>query len=159
MTTDNLFMGKKYFADKNYEVAKSFLTKAAEEKNLEAYRLLGDLHCEIFYNVNESKYWYTKAALRGDSESQLKLGDFYPNDPETALFWYKKAYKANNKEVFIRLGNAYKTYQDFFSALYFYKEAAKTGDLRGYYEMSKIYKNVYNDKKSATKYQQKYIKK
>lgn len=63
------------------EQEKSRLKAEAEQGNIEACRLLGDLYLDSFASYpsddEQAVYWYTKAAEGGDKVACIRLGDIY----------------------------------------------------------------------------------
>lgn len=63
------------------EQEKNRLKAEAEQGNIEACRLLGDLYLDVFASDSsddeQAVYWYTKAAEGGDKAACIRLGDIY----------------------------------------------------------------------------------
>lgn len=90
-------------AKEGKETAINLLEKAAEQKNNDAYLYLSKLYLEE-NNLNDKKkgiLWLEKSANLGDSESMMKLYEYYQGNENfvDAEKWLKKAYAYRNKEA------------------------------------------------------------
>lgn len=98
-----------------------WLEKSAEQGNVEAYGMLGEMygaHDYIPRNYNKSFYWYKKSAEEGKALSQCQLGLLYANGQGTlkdfskAKYWVQKGFD-NSKHDMVRnlCSNIWEHYQ------------------------------------------------
>jgi len=82
-----------------------WLTKSAEQDQVEAQLFLGDINSQMIKNYKKAAYWYSKAAKQGNANGQCNLGVCYengdgvPQDIDKAIHWYTKAAKQGNEDA------------------------------------------------------------
>lgn len=93
-------MGTKYFKQNDFEKAKYWFEKAAENGDVDSQYQLGNIHLQGMgtqKDMSKALYWYEKAALNNHSQSQHNMGMFYMQgevvnkDEDIAHDWFKKA--------------------------------------------------------------------
>lgn len=78
------------------------MEKAAEQQNNDAYIYLSKLYLDKDNSADRGKgiLWLEKSANLGDSESMMKLYDYYKSNKKyEAEKWLKMAYLYKNKEA------------------------------------------------------------
>ena len=105
----------------------------------------------IFYETNyeEALHWYTKAAEKGDCESQFNLASMYRNgegtkkDLDKAIYWYSKAFEQGDDEALNCIATIYldedieiKDYKEIISL---FEKAANLGNANAAYNLGIIY--------------------
>jgi len=137
---DDLEKRVKTFFYENYgdETTNNFVFKYFEERALKndisSIIFLGNIYSGGI-NVDKDKdiahKWYEKAALLGNSGSQLRMGEYFllKKDYKEALFWFNKAATLGNKVAYIKMARIYKegvgVKQDLEKAKLFLKKALK----------------------------------
>lgn len=101
----------------------------------------------IFYKSYMS-YW--RSAEEGDTEAQVKIGDYFhfgfgvKEDDKKAIEWYKKAAEQGSEEGRLKLGNMYRsgwgTEKDYKEAVKWYAKAAMQGNAESQYELGYCYR-------------------
>jgi hypothetical protein len=103
----NYFYGL-YGFNKNYEQAKIWYQKAADQGYPGAQVGLGNLYehaLGVGKDYGQAKLWYQKAADQGYAEAQFRLGELYRDglgvlqSYDQAKFWYRKAAEQGNIEA------------------------------------------------------------
>ncbi len=122
----------------------------ADVKTAEDMFLLGMWYNDnIRSNLQETRYWYTKAAERGYKYAQNDLGFMYSRglggerDFQKARYWYKKAaeqgYKLAQNELGIMYLEGLGVERDFQKARYWYEKAAEQGYKKAQYNLALLY--------------------
>lgn len=101
-------------ADKNYEKAIKWYTKASEYENPETDALiaLGRIQDKIYNDYNEATKWYQKAIDQKESSAN-EIGNLYnegekvTQDYTKAVEWYRKGTELKNPDAFNSLGKMY----------------------------------------------------
>lgn len=124
-----------------------WLKHAAEQGDLMAQVLLGDLYMDDQYDIDEDEEdfdaeekaakWYREAAEHGDATAQVRLGDCYLNgegveyDYEKAVEWYRKAAEQGDPAAQVQLGDCYMEGYgvecNYEKAVNFYRKAIEQG--------------------------------
>ncbi|MDY0207410.1 MAG: tetratricopeptide repeat protein [Pseudomonas sp.] len=93
----------------------TFLAVLAEQGDIDSQITLGNLY---FFNIEyrqleKAKYWYEKAAKKGNSHAQNELGNVYSHsqyahrDFSKAKYWYQKSADQGNSSAQVTLGSSY----------------------------------------------------
>lgn len=144
----------------NPKKAKEHMKKPAEAGNVQAQKLLAELH---YYQKEEaeSRKWYLKAANQNDTHSQCILAFFYIQEKNItqALFWYEKAAARNDKTALFNLGAIYSNgvlvSKDYKKAKVYYEKAANLNHAGAQYRLGNIYADVDNDFQKAFEWHKK----
>jgi hypothetical protein len=104
------------------------------EENWHWLGYLYDMGFGIAQNYTTAKYWYEKAAEKGDAKSMNNLGYMYDEGHgvtqnfTTAKYWYEKAAEKGEATAMNNLGYMYKNgngvTQNYSTAKYWYEKAA-----------------------------------
>lgn len=100
-------------------------------------------------NLAEAAKWYRKAADRGCSEAQFRLGYCYyhgqgvKQDYEQAVFWYRESAEQGNASAQNNLGLCYYhgdgVKEDREQAVFWYRKSADRGDMIAQYHLADCY--------------------
>lgn len=132
-----------------------FLIGKASKGDVEIQRYLGSVYTSgregVIPDLSVAAEWYTMAALRGDSDSQIKLADMYikgegvGKDVEKAIVYLEKAAKGLGRAVDAQmiLGSMYykgeEVYKNDEKALLWFIKAAKSGKVQAQSMLGLIY--------------------
>ena len=163
-SADSLYeKGWKYSKDGMPEEAFACWLKAAQQKNLEAIRMVA-LCCEtgrgVLRNRKEAFNWYKKAAADGTTKDQIILAEHYEKgigvtkNRKTAAQWYRKAAESGSAEGRYHLGRCYQygigLEVDYYAANEWFHRAADAGYPGGYAGIGISYANGWGNLKDNT---------
>ena len=163
-SADSLYeKGWKYSKDGMPEEAFACWLKAAQQKNLEAIRMVA-LCCEtgrgVLRNRKEAFNWYKKAAAVGTAEDQIILAEHYEKgigvtkNRKTAAQWYRKAAESGSAEGQYHLGRCYQygigLEVDYYAANEWFHRAADAGYPGGCAGIGISYANGWGNLKDNT---------
>jgi len=100
---------------------------------------------------------FLSAAKRGDSSSQINLGNFYSagigvkRNRERALYWYRRAYRQGERAAASNIGSLLKGEKQLNQALAWFERAVNLNDGDANLEIANIYLRR-NDKVKAKRY-------
>ncbi len=152
---DQKNLGNYYYEQKNYQEAKEWWLKAANQGYVKAQHNLGLMYEKgngVNRNCNMAAIWYEKAAKQNFVLSQYSLASICVNclkDTARAERWYRQAANNGSDIAMIKLGQWYEN--GFFfeknekTAVFWYKKAAsQEGDEAGYamYLLGKLYEEA-----------------
>jgi len=166
LTGEIYYLGKG--VEKNYDKAKEFFEKSAENGNQYAQSYLG-LFYEKGYggekNIEKALYWYKKSALKGNVFSQYSLGYIYFTgidvkvNTEYSYKWYKEAADKNFPPAQYALSYLYKNglgcEKNIFKAYYWLETSAENNFEDAFYILGQSYLdglNIQKDYKKAYYY-------
>lgn len=148
-------LGDYYVGKGNYDEAKKWFRKAAEQGYAPASRRLAgrySVDSRAAGNKAEAVKWYRKAAEQGDAISQNELGNLYANkffdsgvarNDAEAVKWYRKAAEQGYVDAQNSLGFMYASgrgvTRDFAEAVKWYRKAAEQGDDIAAYRLAEHY--------------------
>ena len=108
-------------------------------------------------NLSKAAKWYRLAAIQGNSEAQLKLGDMYyngngiPVDFKRAARWYLYSSKEGNINAQFKLGSMFQNGEGIIQsdkkAMRWYKRAADQGQSDAQYKLGLMHEKRYGNKK------------
>lgn len=110
---------------KNYAIGQQYLEKSAEQGYAPAQRELARNYLTGQFGLRDDKkfiYWINKAAMAGDAEAQLILGDAYINFGDDSIFpvsypdairWLEKAAENDFVRANILLAEIYSTVDEY----------------------------------------------
>jgi len=147
------------YSKKDYALALTLLTPIAEEGNVRAQAILGDIY--LWNSIPrgssaESKYanalkWLTVASENGVPDSQLNLGIMYKNgdgvkqDTSKAIYWMERSAEQGFIPAQQLLGFAYRygswISTDYKKAFKWFSRAANQGDAKSQYDLGLLYFN------------------
>lgn len=144
-TIDRKYVGS-LFQSKNWTALKSYLMPLAQQGDVEALFLMG----EIYYNgwgckrsVSDAAFWYERAAEKGDSSLMNIVAIKYEVDlknSEKAFYWYKKAAENGHVSAMNLVGCKYEfQYKNIEKAFYWYQKAAEHKYLPAVFGVAKSY--------------------
>jgi TPR repeat protein len=137
----------------DYDVAKDWYTRAAENGYVEAQRCMG-YNCMRatlgWYDMKAAEKWFRMAAMQGDAQSQFELAKICMSRNnqqgyDEALYWIHEAEEnADDGESYFMLGQYYENatgeQQSYEKAAYWYRKGDDDpGDLRCTYHLGKLY--------------------
>jgi TPR repeat protein len=131
-------LARSFWDEGNYDEAKKWYLKAAEQNDASAQHGLGVMYVfgqGVEQNYTEAIKWFGLAAAQGDAESQFSLGmrysrgDSVPQDFAEAIKWFNLSASQGVPEAQMKLGDRYAngegTTQDYVEAYKWYAIAAK----------------------------------
>lgn len=151
---DSIF--EEEYLPSNYDVAKSWYQKKAEQGQVKAQNHLGWMYGNGYGVAQDnvlSAQWYAKAAAQNDAKGQYHLGFMFEQglgvlkDYVTAIEYYKKAADQGYVEARFRLGFLYEqglgVPKNYGIAVAHYREAADAGFTEAQYCMGFMYEHGY----------------
>lgn len=143
--------------EQNFQQAISYFKKALEAGDNSAAVNLGEVYEQgtgVSKDLNKAFLYYKHASEKGFSNAQNKLAYFYQygnsivvQDIQMALFWHNKAADNNHPESLNSLGSFYLqgigVTVDYSSAMQYFMEASKLGNIYAYYNIGLIYEYGY----------------
>ena len=139
-------------ATKDYKLAISWYTKAADQGNDDAQYNLGLMYYDgkgVTQGHEQAAYWFGNAAVQGNADAQVYLGYMYSSgegvtkDYKQAEYWYRKAvaqgndYAENNLGYMYHMG--YGVNKDYKQAEYWYRKAADQGNINAQNNLGEVY--------------------
>ncbi len=138
--------------DHDYERARTWYEKAANNGHLVAKERLGDMYrygLGVEKDWSQAKIWYEKAANNGHIPSQFMMGELYrygngvKQNWNQAKFWYEKAANQDHGTAQFTLGYMYHgglgVEQNNEKSVAWYKEASKNGISAASYNLGQYY--------------------
>ena len=159
MTTDHNFdlMQKvyEYIQDEDYESAYKLVRPAAEEGHSDFEHILGVLYRDgkfVQQSFDLAVYWLTKSALKGDSNSQVLLGQIFAFDfgglgnIDEGIKWLTESAASDNSLACTYLGEVHakgwKTgTPDYVSAVRAFAKGSELGSIESKQKLAYYYSN------------------
>jgi TPR repeat protein len=122
---------------KKYNLAKQYFHELANSGELYAQMRLAQMYEQGFIvekNVQKALYWYKQAAMQGNKNAKMWLGDYYikqdsPYEQKKAIAYFEDLAKSGNLYAQQYLGYIYITgkgaSKDYTKAMYWFKKAQK----------------------------------
>jgi TPR repeat protein len=98
-------------------------------------------------NIQEATNWYENAALNGNIDALVKLGDMsfngegYEQSTHDAIFYYKQAATKGHVEAMLKLGDIYYSIGQKEEALSWYRNAANHKNADAQFKLGEMYYN------------------
>ena len=136
----------------DYQIAASWMGKAAEQGLAKAQTFLGYLYETgegVTQDYEKAVLWYRKSAEQGNAVGQCNLGYMYDfglgvtQDYEQAVLWYRKSAEQGDATAQCNLGYMYDyglgVTVDYEQAALWYRKAAEQGDAIAQYNLGSMY--------------------
>ncbi|KAG0294354.1 hypothetical protein BGZ96_001349 [Linnemannia gamsii] len=149
--------------EQDYEAARYWLLKAANQGNPSAQSNLGDLYrlgFSVEVDFSTAFFWYNKAANKGDADGQYRLelmhdyGLIGPPDFSEAMDWYLKAANQGHASAQCSIGDLHAhgegVPQDNVKAMEWYLRAAKLDSPRAQLKIGVMYRDGHGVSKDRT---------
>jgi len=144
-------------AEKNYELARQWLTRAAELGDADAQCILGVANEEAG-ELRVAYEWYEKAAAQGDAVAEYNLGRCYKlgrgvelNRSKAAELSLKSALQGNAKAQCSYGSYLSSEMHEFEEALKWFEKSAAQGNAIAMYNIGSFYFNGYGVQRSSSK--------
>lgn len=140
----NYNLGKKYFEEKNFELSETYLEKATQEKNYDAYYLLSLIKI-INNNFKEAEEYLKIAAQENHIKAQVNLGQMYfwgnilERNKILGMKLLKKASEKEDEDAYNTLGIIENDKGNFEKANQYFEIAAKKGNPLAQCSLAKNY--------------------
>lgn len=143
-TNTNYELGKKYFEEKKLKLSETYLEKAVQEKNIDAYNLLAFIKIRN-KSFKEAEEYLKIAAQEDHTKAQVTLGQMYfwgdilERNKILGMKLLKKAAEKEDEDAYNTMGIIENDKGNFEKANQYFKIAANKGNLLAQHSLAKNY--------------------